>query len=341
MGRRRRKRANGLGSVVRRGSTWAVRWRQNGLRRFMGGFETEAEAEEARKQITADIAGGRAGVRAKSTEAKALAKLAPKWIERRKKTHRSAAEDHWRWEKHLRPWFGHLRPDQVDQALLRRFIEAKLTEPNKLADGSLGDPLSSSTVRLLILEMSALFTDLVEQGHAEQNPVKMLPRATRKLVRSAHDPHTTPFIERLEDVRRLFLALEEPINIAFALGAYAGLRPGEALALKWPNVDLATKRIHVRESVDGPLKDLDSRVALIADGLYHVLAKWQLATGGKGRVVPSMRSDGEYCDQHTLRAHLAEAFAKLKLEPVTWYQATRHSFASHWVLRGGTLEEAA
>jgi integrase len=261
-------------------------------------------------------------------EIPSLGELAEAWLERREHTHRSADEDRYRWDKHLKPWLAKLRPVEVDPALLRRFIEAKLAEK-----------LSSTTVRLLILEISGLFGDLVEQGHAAHNPVRLLPRSTRRLIRPAHDPRTTPFVERLEDARRIFLALEEPINIAYAIGALAGLRTGEVLGLKWGHVDLATRRIHVREAVSGPLKDDESRVVPILDSLYPILTAWKLKTGGFGAVVPAMRSDGAFCDDHTLRAHLKTALEALKLPKMTWYQSTRHTFASQWVMGGGSIEK--
>jgi integrase len=130
-----------------------------------------------------------------------------------------------------------------------------------------------------------------------------------------------------------------PINLAYALGALAGLRNGEALALRWVHVDMNTRRIHVRESVEGPLKDIDSRIVPIQDALYPLLAEWRLRSGGEGRVVPSMRSDGEFLDGHTIRKHLKDALATSKLPPMTWYQATRHTFASHWVLAGNSIEK--
>ncbi len=55
------------------------------------------------------------------------------------------------------------------------------------------------------------------------------------------------------------------MNVAYANGALAGLRTGEVFALKWEHVDLATRRIHVRESVAGPLRDKDSRVVPVLD----------------------------------------------------------------------------
>ena len=77
-------------------------------------------------------------------------------------------------------------------------------------------------------------------------PCRAVPRATRRLYRNAHDSRTTPFLERHEDIRRVFLALEQPHATLFAIGALAGLRPGEVLGLEWTDVDIEGRRIHVR-----------------------------------------------------------------------------------------------
>lgn len=324
-----KRRQHGTGSVYERPKgRWRIRWYEGGARRYASGFVSEAQARQALTKILGDVAAGRVGLPLDKGPILDLEKHADDWLDRRDETHRSAKEDRWRWGKHLKPWFGRLKPDAIDPARLRRFIEAKR-----------GEGLSPSTVRLCVLTLSGLFSDLVERGLSQRHPVRDLPRDTRKLIKSAHDPRTTPFLERLEDVRRVFLALAEPVNVAFALGAMAGLRTGEVLGLRWEHVDLAARRLHVRESVTGRLKDDDSRAVPILDGLSPILAAWKLATGGTGRVIPPMRSDGEACDDHTLRRHLKAALADLKLPSVTWYQATRHTFASQWVLSGGTLEK--
>jgi hypothetical protein len=71
----------------------------------------------------------------------------------------------------------------------------------------------------------------IEDGKATSNPARGLPRATRRLVKPTHDSRTTPFIEKLEDVRRIYLDLPESLNVAYAIGAFAGLRTGEVLGL--------------------------------------------------------------------------------------------------------------
>jgi len=41
-------------------------------------------------------------------------------------------------------------------------------------------------------------------------------------MRPTHDPRTTPFVEKLDDLRRIYLHLPEPLNVAYAIGALAG-----------------------------------------------------------------------------------------------------------------------
>jgi len=54
---------------------------------------------------------------------------------------------------------------------------------------------------------------------------------------------------------------------------------------------------HVRESVNGPLKDSDSRIVPVLDALLPILTEWKLKSGGTGRVIPPMRSDGKKIDK--------------------------------------------
>jgi site-specific recombinase XerD len=55
-------------------------------------------------------------------------------------------------------------------------------------------------------------------------------------------------------------------------------------------------------------------------------------------VIPPSKKRGEHMRQNTIRQHLDKALTDLKLPTLTFYQATRHTFASHWVLTGGSIE---
>jgi integrase len=269
-----------------------------------------------------------------------LGELGDGWLARRKLTHRSYRNDRNRWRRDLKPFFGGSKPHEVDAALIRQFIERKLAEG-----------LSSTTVGHLVRELSTFFADVVEMGYVQTNPVAGLPRSTRRLYRNAKDPRTTPFLEKLEDVRRVFLALPTPYRVAFAVGALAGLRTGEVLGLVWRDVDLANRRIYVRQQVHegrlGPLKDDESRVVLILKPLAPILGEYKLATGGEGLLFPPrypkrggrLDTPPAFTRPHTLWRHLAKALEACQLPALTWYQATRHTFASQFVLGGGSIEK--
>src|SRR5438105_2168205 len=258
MTRHRKRRQWGSGEIHQISSGWQVRWRENGLRRARGGFATREDAERVLAKIRGDMAQHRAGLPPDPRGLPTLAELVPDILDRRKLTHRAADCDRYRWKKHIEPHFGHLKPTTVDVARIRAFVEVKLAEK-----------LNPATIRIFVALLSAVFVDLTERGLATGNPARGLPKSLMRLIRSTHDPKKTPFIERLDDVRRIFLALPEPLNVAYAIGALAGLRTGEVFALRWTHLDLAARRIHVRESVNGPLKDGDSRIVPVLDALLR------------------------------------------------------------------------
>lgn len=343
MARRRRKRAHGLGCVYERSpGNWWIKWREGGRVRYAHGYESRELAERVRAKIVAHIAAGRAGLPPDPTDTPTLAELAEHWLKRREATHRAAQDDRQRWRDHLKPFVGTCRPNEVDHALLRRFTEAKLDAG-----------LNSATVRLCMALLSTFYTDLVERGLASANPVKTLPRTTRRLLRPTTDPRSTPFLEHLTDVKRVYAALSSTVSVAFAVGALAGLRTGELLGLQWSDVDLRHRRILVRRQVSegrlAPLKDDESRVVPILKALAPILAAWKLKTGGEGllfRPAAPKRGGTErqpptFLRPHTLHRHFREALEETGLPHLTWYQGTRHTFASHWVLGGGSIEKLA
>ena len=259
---------------------------------------------------------------------------------RRELTNRDVKKDKLRWKNHLAPHFGALKPGEVDKAKIRAFVEAKLAQG-----------LNSATIVRCVHLLSSLYEDLIERGLAQANPVRALPRSIRRMLRPTFDPRSTPFVERLDEMKRIYQALPEPIGVAFAIGAFAGLRTAEVLGLDWKDVNLVRTRIHVRRQVnDGRLavvKDDESRVVPILKPLAPILAAWKLRTGGEGLLFkPACPTRGgregrppSFMRPHTLHRHLAKALAACGLSALTWYQTTRHTFASQWVLAGGSIEK--
>lgn len=176
---------------------------------------------------------------------------------------------------------------------------------------------------------------------------------TGKLLKPTHDPKKTPFLKTKEDIGQLFSALyaDRPVlGVAYALTALCGLRPGEARALRWSDVDLEKQLLYVRESVEGPTKDKDGRPVPMPAGLHELLTKWRDAAPVATLVCPPLRKTGPYWDDKTVwksirkackanRGLLVEDGRTRAVRPPTWYEAGRHSFASQWVATGGSMEK--
>jgi integrase len=258
--------------------------------------------------------------------------LARRWLDSREATHKSNDDDRSRWRTHLCPAFGDLEPGEVDQAKIRAFVE------ERLASG-----LVSTTVRNCMMLLSSLFTELVEQGLVGRNPVSSVPRPVKRLYRRAHDPKTTPYLERQEDVAHLRSVLNEPLRTMFCVGVMAGLRTGEIVALHWSDLSADMSLIHVQRryrlgNVDTP-KSGHGRVVPIPRALAAILSKWKEATGGTGPIFKG-NGDAKYIavDGGAFRAGWYAGLERAGLAPILFYRATRHTFASHWVKAGHPIE---
>lgn len=331
MPRAQARRPRGTGSIRKHGSQWEIRWRERG-RPMSLCFPDYKTAARALLKATGDAAAAKGGLEPDTSKSPALSILADEWLKHR--ANRSARHDRQRWRDHVAPVLGHMRPDEVDEGAIRRMV-----------DRAIAGGLSSTTARLLVRLLSTFYTHLVEQRWAARNPVRTLPRQTRAAIRPAHDPKTTPFVERLEDVARVYRLLPDPVSVAYALGAFGGLRPGEILGLAWPHVDLDRGRIHVRQQRQGskilPLKDSDSRIVPILDTLAPVLRAHRLRNPGSGLVLVTRYASRDRTAPlgvHQFGRELRVALGAAGLPQIDWYQATRHTFASHWVMSGGSME---
>jgi integrase len=276
------------------------------------------------------------------------------WIEQRKLTHRTWADDQGRWKNHFAKPFGDREKHSAFADRQAHTIGAVDLEAFILA--KLKGGMNPATVGHCLRLLSRVFGYLVRHSQrtgVRANPVRSLDKTVRRLYKPTHDPKSVPFIEKLDDIKRIIEALTPPYHVMFAVGAYAGLRPGEVKALSWSDIDLGRSRITVRRQVVrgglGPLKDDETRVVPVLDA-PPLLANWLKETGGVGYAFVSValkrggrrKSDVPLItNDHTLLDHLDEGMTALSMERLTWYQATRHTFASQWVLNGGSIEKLA
>ena len=158
--------------------------------------------------------------------------LARRWLDGRRAPQKSASDDRSRWGLHLSPAFGDLEPGGATPPRPRRRGEAR--GGAVLIDGR---PLRRGA--LVAVHRSRRAGDRRAQPGARRTA------GGRRLYRDAHDPRTTPFLERKEDIARLTAALTEPLRTMYVVAVRSGLRPSELVALEWSDIsnDLRVMRV--------------------------------------------------------------------------------------------------
>jgi integrase len=305
----------------------------HGTRRYEGGFDTEDNARQALDVRIGVLMTGKIG---KDVESKrqTLSGLIEAFFASRA-DHRSVGDDRSRWKLHLEPEVGDLHLQDVTESRVSRLVTGMTVAP--------------ATKQRVIHLLSAFYRWAIREKHIKTNPVReyfaSASKKDRSRLRSTHDHKKTPFLAK-EFVAHVFRALPEPVNVAFALSALAGLRPGEVLALDWSSVNFIAQTIsvvrQVRQGKLGPPKNDKPRDVPMVPGLAAILKARRKETG---LVVPPTtytktgRPRGRFLSWRTIDAALTQAFSDLSLPDLTFYNAGRHSFASNWVISGQSVYE--
>lgn len=136
--------------------------------------------------------------------------------------------------KHILPYFGSIKPEELSEESIQRF-----------ADGLLAQGLSIHSIRdaLMILKMILRFG---EKLSAWPNIIYVIHFPTTAM----HNTNIT--VLTTADQRKLLNYLKENFsfrNLGILICLYSGLRIGEVCAMQWKDLDVATGEIHVTKTV--------------------------------------------------------------------------------------------
>lgn len=260
-------------------TSYAIRFRVPGRgREYLHlGYSPEwshRKAEQELARVQADIARGLwhspEEVYASQREAPSFHVFASEWIAGREQEGlrpRTLEYFAWTLTNHLLPFFADDPVDRITVERVDRYSRAKRTE-GRLSAGSINKTLET---------LSAIMEVAVEYGYAPSNPAKG--RRRRLKVTKPKRPFLEP-----NQVAALLMAAgecdaEDRSNRRFrrpllSVLAYAGLRIGELLSLRWSDVNLAAARLRVRESkTDAGVREID-----IQPELHDELVAWKQTT---------------------------------------------------------------
>ncbi len=170
------------------------------------------------------------------------------------------------WRLHVRAQLGGIRLGHLTPELVERF------QANMRATG-VGDPTIRKTLTLIqgVLKRAVLW------GRIATNPVALVAKPRQRRTHLA----SPPSIAAVETMRRALLenGLTRDATLICVL-AYSGLRPGEALALRWADVRRASILAHSAVSL-GDVKETTTRRARnvrLLTPLAEDLAAWRALT---------------------------------------------------------------
>lgn len=307
--------------------SFAIRFRAYGRRRFvtLGRPEegyTRERAERELRHVLADVERGiwrpeePAPAPPEPKPEETFHEFAAGWLRDHKPGLRPRTVRDYRWalELHLLPWFAGHPLSEITAEEIDRYKAAKLREAR----------LAPNAINKTITRLAQILEVAVEYGRIDRNPAA----GKRRRVK-ATEPRRS-WVEP-EQLPALLDAADEYLRPVLATMAGAGLRVGEAVALDWRDVDLATGTITVRESktAAGEGRQVDLPV-----GLREELATWRARSPRTGRSDPvfvSRARKGRHARQteRNVQARMRtavtaanESLTEVGIEPIA---ATPHS----------------
>lgn len=317
-----------MAKPIRHRDKWRIRWFDETGKRQSDVFDSYREAEYQLARRQAEVEEIKRGLRSPTPPAKTVDDICDYWLEKRAPQKRSGRDDESIIRCHLRPAFGALPLRAVNQTQVDTFIVERLQLSKKTVNNHL----------TLLVSMLNLARDL---GWLDRVPRVRKPRV-RIFTRDYRYLRTDEEIQRF-----LRSAHEETFKVytLYATALYTGMRAGELAGLKWSDVDVNQRLIAVQRSFSGPTKAEDMRHVPVLDALLPTLRDWRLHNplplvfpNDAGRMHDeSARVFQEVLHRVLERASFPRVEVHQKMRAYVGFHDLRHTFASHWMMRGGDL----
>ncbi|MFC4426987.1 tyrosine-type recombinase/integrase [Deinococcus navajonensis] len=246
------KRGNGRGTV-RKLPSGRWQWRatvelpSGELQRVAGTVATKTEAEEALSRVRTDAARGQYAVTDRTT----LEEYIRAWHEVRKQGQAAtyARSHESMMNTHIIPGLGKRRLSSITPRDLEAFYAALTYQDERRGKELKGvKPLSDSMKRMIHNMLHLVFAEAVRHGDLLRNPADVArPKYTREAAREV----TVKAWTEEEAAKFYRVARRDRRGVVFCFMLATGLRIGEALGLRWENVEMGAEvaRVHIRESL--------------------------------------------------------------------------------------------
>lgn len=307
---------------------WQIRVTDERGDRRKKSFASYDDAVYAANAERARVGEVKRGMRSPTPPDRPVDDLFDLWIAQRVPQKRSGYHDVSIIRRHLRPAFGALILRELSVEHVDRFICDRLH-------------LDVKTVANHIV----LLVSMLNLAH-EIGWLLRVPKIRKPKIRFFSKDYR--YLRNDEEVARFLRAAHDEgllVYVLFAMAVFTGMREGELAGLLWSDIDFERRLITVDKSFNGPTKAGDVRYVPILDPLLPILQRWRLVCPG-ALVFPNerggMHGKSARVFQEVLHRVLdAAGFPKAeragRLRRYVVFHDLRHTFASHWVMRGGDI----
>jgi integrase len=219
------------------------------------------------------------------------------------------------------PYFGRRRLAEIEP----RHIKA-------LAKHIADRGVAPATVRTVMAPVRALFATAAEEGLIRSNPCAGIRLAGRRPPGEEPADATRALTE--DELARLIAETPEEWRLFVRFLAQTGLRIGEAIALRWGDVDLGTRRVKVRRriykgTVDVPKSRYGLRDVPISTQLAQELWRHRAAAGSPDDDAPLFPSRvGTHLNGENLLGRFLKPAVRRARVPWAGFHTLRHTCAS-------------
>jgi integrase len=225
-----RRRANNEGTIFYRESRreWVAQVSLDG-RRLTKYAKTQKECRDWVKETLTKIGNGLTFQGTQVT----LARFIETWLDGKELSRRPQTVSQYRWlvKKHILPLMGKMRLQDIQPAHLKQFYLSKKEEGR-----------GARTVQVIHAVMHDILNKAVKEGILGRNPADAVERPQVE--------QTERKILTEEQTRQLIIATAGTrYSTLIYLALTTGMREGELLGLKWPDVDWTKGQLHVQRQL--------------------------------------------------------------------------------------------